>query len=243
MKMSQNNFDYLSLGIVGGAALFLGSCCLSAVLTERRVHVGSRGTDSGFIPPGVVKEVMRELDPVDSLYFDISVARHALEERDSTRAKTWLDTNHALGELYRSIRLGFVSPKEGSEIEKEIADISRLIDERQEAEVRRRIIALQTRAGEMAYSAIAQKFKEKGVDPPEYMDHRFEPIREKKKAEWIAKGYSPGLIEKGLRWAEDWARGIATRFVKPPELAAVVAESIYPEALELSEQWISAMAK
>jgi hypothetical protein len=55
MKMSQNNFDYLSLGIVGGAALFLGSCCLSAVLTERRVHVGSRYAETlpyvSWLPP------------------------------------------------------------------------------------------------------------------------------------------------------------------------------------------------
>jgi len=104
-------------------------------------------------------------------------------------------------------------------------------------------VDLQARTGEIAYSAIAQRFKERGLDPPQLIDTRFEPLRERKVAEWRAKGYPPGLIEKALTWAEEWARGIATRFVRPPELATRIAESIYPEALELSQRWIEALAR
>jgi hypothetical protein len=239
--MAQVDYELVSTAIAGGAAVFLGACGLSAVLGEvGKPHFGSRGTASGGFSSEAVREVMRELDPVDSLYFDLSVARHALEEHDTARAKRWLDPYHAMGELNRSARMGFISPSDATELTRKIEEVVRLIDEGKVSEAHARLVELQTKAGEIVYSAIAQRFKEKGFDPPEYMDARFEPLREKKRAEWTAKGYPPGLIEKALRWAEDWARGIATRFVKPPELAATVAESIYPEALELSEEWIKA---
>jgi hypothetical protein len=76
MKMSQNNFDYLSLGIVGGAALFLGSCCLSAVLTERRVHVGSRYADEEKIRKIKEKE-MKEAQQDERI---VEEMREGLEE-------------------------------------------------------------------------------------------------------------------------------------------------------------------
>jgi len=51
------------------------------------------------------------------------------------------------------------------------------------------------------------------------------------------------LIEKGLKWGNEWARGIARRFIKDPALQTQVAETLYPESLALSERWIEAMAK
>jgi hypothetical protein len=240
--MTEDEFNPIPLFLTAGAVVFLSASAVSMLigLFEKPLG-GSRSTETGAVSSEVVRDIMMELDPVDSLYFDISVARHSLEEADLTRARRWLDANHALGELHRATRLGLISPVEGSTIEKEIAEVVKLIDEAKTPEAFKRLVDLQSKTGELAYSAIAHRFKERGLDPPQRIDARFEPIREKKVAEWKAKGYPPGLIEKGLLWAEEWARGIARRFVKPPELAATVAETIYPEALELSQKWIEAM--
>jgi len=242
--MSDAEFNPVPVLLTAGAVAFLGATGVSVLIGQmEKPHYGSRSTESGEVSSEAVKEIMRELDPVDSLYFDISVARHSLEEGDSARAKTWLDATHALGELHRSVRMGFISPEEGNALEKEIAEVTKLIDETKTSDAYRKIINLQSKTGEIAYTTIAQTFKEKGVDPPQLIDARFETLRERKKAEWEAKGYSPGLIEKALLWANEWAQGIARRFVRPPELATRVAESIYPEALELSQRYIEAFAK
>jgi len=237
-------FNPVPIVLVGGAMAFLCASGVSALLYQRtEQHFGSRSTATGEFSEETVKEIMKELDPVDSLYFDISVARHSLEEGDATRAKTWLDSTHALGELHRSVRMGLINPPEAKVLEEEITEITKLIDETKTSQAFTKIVNLQAKTGEIAYSSIAERFKEKGLDPPQIMNARFEPLREKKRAEWEAKGYPPGLIEKALLWANEWARGIARRFVRPPELAARVAESIYPEALELSEKYIQAFAR
>jgi len=242
--MPDAEFNPVPVLLTAGAAAFLGATGISVLIGQmEKPHYGSRSTGSGEVSSEAVKEIMRELDPVDSLYFDISVARHSIEEGNISRAKTWLDSTHALGELRRSVRMGLVSPEEGNALEKEIAEIVKLLDENKTSDAFNKIVNLQAKAGELAYSAIAQSFKEKNLDPPQVIDGRFEALRERKRAEWEAKGYSPGLIEKALLWATEWAQGIARRFVRPPELAARVAESIYPEALELSEKYIQAFAK
>jgi len=242
--MSQLEFDPIPCLFVGGSIAFLCAAGVSVLMEQMRPpHYGSRSTTAGELSSEDVKEIMGELDPVDSLYFDVSVARHSLEEGDTARAKTWLDSTHALGELERSIRLGFISPTMGETLRKEIEETVKLIEETKTSEAFSKLVDLQARTGEIAYSAIARRFKERGLDPPQVIDTRFEPLRERKVAEWRAKGYPPGLIEKALTWAEEWARGIARRFVRPPELATRVAESIYPEALELSQRWIEAFAK
>jgi hypothetical protein len=242
--MDEEWLNWVPFVLTAGAIGFLCVSCISYFLGRtEKVHYGNRQTETAMVSSDTVREVMRELDPVDSLYFDVSVARHSLEEGDLEKAKVWLDGSHALGELHRSIRLGLISPAEGDEISKEIGEIVRLIEERKLVEALNALIKLQAKAGEIAYSAIAIKFKEKGLDPPQRIDARFEPLRTKKIEEWKAKGYSPGLIEKALLWAEDWARGIARRFIRDPELAARVAETIYPEALELSERYIQAFAR
>ena len=164
-----------------------------------------------------------------------------MEEGDEERTKTWLGEFHARGELHRSVRLGFITPAEASDLEDKMDKIVKLIEAHKTDEAFRKLVDVQSKAGELAYSAIARSFKEKGLDPPQLIDTRFEPIREKKKAEWLAKGYPLGLIEKAFLWANEWSRGIARRFIREPELAARVAESIYPEALGLSERWMEAM--
>jgi hypothetical protein len=100
-------------------------------------------------------------------------------------------------------------------------------------------MSLQERLAEKAYTT----FKELDPIPGEYIDGRFEAIREKKIAEWKTRGYPEGLIEKALKWGDEWARGVARRFVRDPVLRAQVEESLYPESLALSERWIEAMVK
>lgn len=242
--MNRDEFNPVPVLLTSGAVAFLCATGLSILIGRtEKPRFGSRSTEGGEVSSETVEEIMKELDPLDSLYFDVSVARHGLEEGDVARAKTWLDATHALGELHRSMRMGFISPLEGSALEKEITEVAKLIEETKASEAFKKVVDLQSKTGELTYSAIAHRFKEKGLNPPQLIDTRFEPIREKKRAEWEAKGYPPGLIEKALLWANEWSRGIARRFVKPPELAARVAESIYPEALELSEKYIQAFAK
>jgi hypothetical protein len=146
-------------------------------------------------------------------------------------------------ECHERARAGIISWQEGKDLEGKVSEISSLIREGRQKEAFGKLVDLQAVSGELAYSAIAETIKEKGIDPPPVvMDSRFEALREKKKAEWLAKGYLPALMDKAFLWAEEWARGIANRFVKDPGIAAVVAESIYPEALEMSEKWIKAIS-
>ena len=70
-----------------------------------------------------------------------------------------------------------------------------------------------------------------------------EAARQQKIAEWRAKGYPEALINKSLKWANEWAEGIAARFIKDLGMRAMVQETLYPEALELSSRYIEAMAK
>jgi len=242
--MSEVNLNPIPLILVSGATAFICISVASALIGgNERKPMGSRQTPTEQVKTEVVKEVMKELDPVDSLYFDTSVARFSAYGGDVPHAKHWLGENAALGELHRAVRLGLIEPSKAGEIEKELKEAIRLLGERKLEEARRKIEELQAKTGEIAYSAILHTFKERGVDPPQLLDSRFELLREKKRAEWEAKGYPPGLIEKALLWANEWSRGIARRFIREPALAARVAESIYPEALELSEKYIQAFAK
>ena len=186
-----------------------------------------------------IKEVLRKIDPLDSLYFDVSVSRHLLEEGNPTKALEWLDPNHALGELKKAVNGKFFTPLEFDEIGSSIIKIKEAVDGGRLPEAHAIIVPLQNRLAEKAYLT----FKELDPIPQGYLDGRFEGARERKVAEWTAKGYPAALIEKTLKWADEWARGIARRFIKEPTMRAQVAETLYPEALELSERFIEAMAK
>jgi hypothetical protein len=54
------------------------------------------------------KECLDKIDPLDSIAFDVGVARHAMEEGDYKRARTWLDGNHAAGEFRKAIDFGLL---------------------------------------------------------------------------------------------------------------------------------------
>lgn len=199
---------------------------------------GSRMKSDGDVEDHI-KQVLRKIDPLDSLYFDVSVARHSLEEGKESDALEWLNPDHALGELKKGLTSKLLTSIEFDGIGEEILKIKKAIGEGRAAEAHAIIVPLQNRLAEKAYLT----FKELDPIPDGFLDHRYETARETKVAEWRAKGYPQGLIDKTLKWADEWARGIARRFIKDPVMQAHVAETLYPEALELSTKFIEAMAK
>lgn len=199
---------------------------------------GSRMKQDGDVEEHI-REVLRKIDPLDSLYFDVSVARHLMEEGNHAKALEWLDPQHALGELKKGFNIKLLTSAEFDDVGDKIIKIKEAVTGGRATEAHAIIVPLQNRLAEKAYLT----FKELDPIPPGYLDGRFETARERKIAEWRAKGYPQGLIDKTLKWADEWARGIARRFIKDPAMQTTVAETLYPEALELSERFIEAMAK
>ena len=199
---------------------------------------GSRLKTEGAVSDEV-KETLRKIDPIDSLYFDVSMARHLLEEGDNSRALEWLDPNHALGELKKSIIARLLTPIEFDKVGEDIIKIKTAVDSGRMAEAHAIIVPLQELLAEKAYTT----FKELDPVPNGWIDGRYESSRERKVAEWRAQGYNEGLIEKTLKWTDGWVKGIARRFIRDSTLRAQVEATLYPEALELSEKFIEAMAK
>jgi hypothetical protein len=226
--------------LLGAAATVAAVPIIIAVASSHSpspILSGSRTTSTGTNEE--VKEVLRKIDPLDSLYFDVSVARHMLEEGKGPDALKWLDTNHALEELRKSCQERLLTNVEGEEINIIIDTIVKNINAGDLFVAHSFIVPLQEKLAEKAYTAF------RDLDPVSdgYIDGRYEAIREKKAAEWRAKGYSEGLIEKAFKWGDEWARGVARRYIKDPIIRAQIEESLYPESLALSERWIEAMAK
>jgi len=67
-----------------------------------------------------VKECLDKIDSVDSLAFDVSVARHAIEEGDYERARTWLDPTHAIGEMHKAYLTKLLEHNEFERVESQI---------------------------------------------------------------------------------------------------------------------------
>ena len=65
-----------------------------------------------------------------------------------------------------------------------------------------------------------------------------ERLKREKEEEWRAKGYTPGLIEKGLQWAENWSEGIARMVTTNPAEIEEIKLRLYPKALDKAERWI-----
>lgn len=83
------------------------------------------------------------------------------------------------------------------------------------------------------------KMSNPGHNPEAKVDAKFEPLREGKRAEWRAKGYPEGMIEKALTWAEEYTIGMAAKITTDPALKFRVEQELYPKALEMSDKWIS----
>jgi hypothetical protein len=189
-------------------------------------------------------QIMKEIDPIDSVYFDLSVARHMLEEGKKEEVKKWLEAGAAIDELSRSWHAGFITPEEARTKSVEIGKIIDMISANKQEEALRELIRLQDWASEKAYSAYTEEAKKRGMDPqrapiPAKIDAKFEPIRERKEAEWRAKGYPPGMIERALGWAEEYSIGMSTKITSDPEFRYRIQQELYPKALDMAEKWIT----
>lgn len=72
-------------------------------------------------------------------------------------------------------------------------------------------------------------------------------LKEAKRREWTAKGYSPSLQDMALTLAEEWADRMSSFVVgviKEPEYRARAYRELYKTGLdEVAERWITAMGK
>ena len=76
------------------------------------------------------------------------------------------------------------------------------------------------------------------------VDTRLESLRESKRREWLARGYSPALVDKALDLADEWPAALAESFLPGmPEAQRKMVELNYPKALATAERWIVEMAK
>jgi len=74
------------------------------------------------------------------------------------------------------------------------------------------------------------------------VDTVLESKREEKKREWLAKGYSPALVEKALLLADEWIASLAETFAPGmPDVQRAIIKAKYDKALEVGERWIKAM--
>jgi hypothetical protein len=75
------------------------------------------------------------------------------------------------------------------------------------------------------------------------IDAEVERLKEATRREWEAKGYRPGLIEKGLLWAEEWTSGLIRSPLYAPlseETRRRIAVDLYKTGLSKAEEWVRA---
>lgn len=74
------------------------------------------------------------------------------------------------------------------------------------------------------------------------LDTVLESKREAKKREWLAGGYSPFLVEKGLLLADEWVASLAETWApEMPEIQKVIVAKNYDRALNVADRWLKAM--
>ena len=74
------------------------------------------------------------------------------------------------------------------------------------------------------------------------IDAELERLKEAKKAEWRARGYSEGLINMATELAQDWAYRMSEVFA-PPELREAAVRYNLPKGLEVADRWITAIGE
>jgi len=70
----------------------------------------------------------------------------------------------------------------------------------------------------------------------QWIDARFEDLREEHVKKWREKGYSERLIRRALAYANDYSIGMA-------EALGVSPEVIYPKALAFADTWLEELTK
>lgn len=70
----------------------------------------------------------------------------------------------------------------------------------------------------------------------QWIDAKFESLREEHIKKWREKGYSERLIRRALAYANDYSIGIG-------EALGVSPEVIYPKSLEFADTWLEELTK
>jgi len=68
-------------------------------------------------------------------------------------------------------------------------------------------------------------------------------MREEKRRQWRARGYSEKMITDALRYADNWCEGMAKQLIGNSELRKQAEDHLFPEALKHSDNFIEAMVK
>lgn len=78
-------------------------------------------------------------------------------------------------------------------------------------------------------------------------DSELTRLREAKRAEWTARGYSPKLQSMAFELADDWADRMSDwmlRVIEEPELKRKAYTALYKEGLDtVAERWIRSMSE
>lgn len=72
------------------------------------------------------------------------------------------------------------------------------------------------------------------------IDAKLETMKDEKRKEWRARGYSEGLIDKAMDLAQEWAYKMSEVFT-PPELREAAVIHNLPKGLEVADRWITAL--
>jgi len=74
------------------------------------------------------------------------------------------------------------------------------------------------------------------------VDAELESLKEAKRAEWRAMGYSESLINMATELAQDWTYRMSEVFA-PPELREAAVRYNLPKGLEVADRWIRAIGE
>jgi len=74
------------------------------------------------------------------------------------------------------------------------------------------------------------------------VDASLERMKEEKRAEWRARGYSESLINMATELAQDWTYRMSEVFA-PPELREAAIRYNLPKGLEVANRWIEAIGE
>lgn len=72
---------------------------------------------------------------------------------------------------------------------------------------------------------------------------RFEALRNRKKEEWKAKGYSDKIIDKAFAWAQEYTISMSSKVTENPKLREAIQSELYPKSLEMAEIWMEKVTK
>lgn len=122
---------------------------------ERFIDAISRSRED---EPLKVRKVLLILDPIESAYFDISVARCSVEQGKVAQAVEYLGEKACLGELKRALDTGLISRYEYDKYEEKISRIMSFLDENKVDEAWFEIVKLQDELAVKTYTTFMKLY-------------------------------------------------------------------------------------